>query len=257
MRPVPATCCAVLLVLPGCFEADTTITLRADGSGTQELHLALGARAMTTLRGAVQAVDAAAPRVDPALIFDAEQVRRELRAAGLVLAAHSTRQEGERRVVELAVAFAGLAGLRQNPLTGGARATWDLRRGSRPGEVRLVYYPRGEQAWRAARAKARELAAEPDAVVQQFVTSRLHEVDGLDFTVTFDLPGDVVAHSANTRLAGRRRVTASIGGDSIRTAAELLTRLAPRYEVVFVCPGFPVDGDGEARPPVRGTGQGH
>jgi hypothetical protein len=173
-------------------------------------------------------------------VFDADKVRAELQPTGIVLDSHRVFTQRGRRCVELQAAFASLAALRGNPLTGGARATWEFSAADHPGQVRLVYYPQGVEAWRAARAKARELAQEPDAVVQHFVASRLREIDGLDVTLNLELPGDVVAHTANLALTGKRSVQVKIRAADIETATDLLVRLAPRFEVIFTGPDFPL-----------------
>ena len=223
----------------GCFEADTEITLGADGSGSQTMRLALSGQALATLRGAAAAVEASATRSDPLDVFDVNKVRAELEAAGLALVTHRTSDDADRRTVDLQVRFADLAILARNPLTGGARATWQVSRGAGRDDVRLVYFPQGDEAWKAARLKARDLAQEPDDTVQHFITSRLRQIEGLDVTLTLQLPGDIIAHTANLRLESKRKVIAKIKASDIRTATDLLVRLAPRYEVLFGCPGFP------------------
>lgn len=230
----------LLLLSPGCFEAETTITLRADGSGTQRLRLLLGDEAVGTLRRAVDVSEASASRVDPLDVFDADKVRAELHDSGVRLTEHRVSEDGHRRCVELSVAFASLDSLGQNPLTGGARAAWEFTSGPRPGQVRLVYYPQGVEAWKAARVKARELAQQPDEVVQHFVAGRLRVVEDLDVALSLELPGDIVAHTANLELASPRKVTVRTRAADIRSATDLLVRLAPRFEVVFTCPEFPL-----------------
>jgi hypothetical protein len=241
-----------LLSCGGCFESDSELTLAADGSGTQSMRLQLSERALGTLRGAVQAVDAAAPRADPLDVFDAAKVRPELADAGLELLRHQTQAREGGRAVDLQVRFKELAALRGNPLTGGARATWSVTRGAGADEVRLVYFPQGQDAWRHARDTARALAQEPDATVQHFVQSRLAQIDGLDISFTLSLPGDVIAHTANLRLLGKRKVVAAVKASDIRSATDLLVRLAPRYEVVFTCKGFPLLPAANANPLAAG-----
>ncbi|HLU39189.1 MAG TPA: hypothetical protein VK081_07375 [Planctomycetota bacterium] len=232
--------CTALLLCAGCFQAETEVVLRADGSGCQHLRLVLPDRALGLLRGAVQAVESTARRSDPRDLLDEKKVRAELTDCGVDLRAYRANAEGARHAVEIDVEFAGLAALRANPLTGGERATWQIEGGPAAGLVRLVWYPQGEEAWRAARRKARELAGESDAAVQQFVQSRLRQIDGLDVRLALTLPGNVVAHTANLKLEGKRKVVASIAAEDVRTANDLLLRIAPRYEVVFECPSFPV-----------------
>lgn len=234
----------VLLVagasVAGCFEMEADIVLRADGSGTQRLEVQMSPTAVATLKGAAYAVDASAQRSDPTDLFDARKVRAELEAAGLSLEEHRTFEERDKRCVELKARFSDLDGLRKNPLTGGERATWQVTRGAGRDEVRLVYFPRGQQAWKDARAKARELASEPDEVVQKFFASRLQQLEGLRVVFSLELPGDIIAHTANLKLDGKRKVQASIAAEDVRSVRDLLMLVAPRFEVVFACAGFPV-----------------
>ena len=240
MRPLPIVWLSTLaMATVGCFETNTEITLGADGSGSQTMRLALSGQALATLRGAAAAVEASTTRSDPLDVFDVNKVRAELEAAGLALVAHRTSDNADRRTVDLQVRFADLAILARNPLSGGARATWQVSRGAGRDEVRLVYFPQGEEAWKAARQKARDLAQEPDDTVQHFITSRLRQIAGLDVTLALQLPGDIIAHTANLQLEGKRKVIAKIKASDIRTSTDLLVRLAPRYEVLFACPGFP------------------
>ncbi|MEZ5966676.1 MAG: hypothetical protein R3F56_22755 [Planctomycetota bacterium] len=238
MRPLRFLVGAAALLVAGCFEADTTITLHADGSGTQKMRLALGDAALRSLRNAAQVAEASASRVDPLDVYDEKKVRAELSETGVELVSHRVSESERQRCVELAVKFPDLAALRRNPLAGGSRATWQLSGGARPEQVRLVYYPQGIDAWRAARDKARELAREPDEIVRHFVESRLRAVDGLDVALTLELPGDVVAHTANLQLTGPRTVRVQTRASDISSATALLVRLAPRFEVVFECPTF-------------------
>lgn len=260
MRLPWSICLALLTTLAGCFETDIEVAFDANGSGTQNLRLCLSGQALGTLRGAVDAVEASATRVDPLDVFDAKKVRGELEAAGLTLLSHQTSEPPKGRTVELQVRFTDLTTLRNNPLTGGSRATWQVSRGTGKDDVRLVYFPQGEVAWRAARDKARDLARAPDATVQHFVTSRLAQIEGLDVTLALTLPGDVIAHTANMQAEGRRKVVAKIKASDIHSATDLLVRLAPRYEVIFACPGFPIDaaigsreGDAAAPPQPAAT----
>jgi len=241
--------CLVALAAGGCFEAEITVTLNADGSGRQQLRLGLGEAAVGALRQATGTAEASVERGDPLDVFDANKVRAELRAAAVELVTHRVSERGQRRTVELTATFGDLHALRRNPLTGGARATWEVTPAGGVGQVRLVYYPQGADAWRAARAKARELARESDEVVEHFVASRLRAIDGLDCTLTLELPGDVVAHTANLTLTGKRTVAVRTRAADIRSATDLLVRLAPRFEVVFACPGFTCPGEEEPRAP--------
>lgn len=238
MRPLLSLACVAVVLAGGCFEAEITVTLRADGSGTQKMRLALGETAVGTLRKAVHATEASASRADPLDVFDAKKVRAELEPVGIELVAHRVFEDKQRQSVELTANFGDLGALRRNPLTGGSRATWEFTPGTTPGQVRLVFFPQGEEAWRAARAKARELAQESDAVVQHFVQARLQAIEGLDVTFSLELPGDVFAHTANLELTGRRSVRVRTRAADVRSATDLLLRLAPRFEIVFGCPDF-------------------
>ena len=66
--------------------------------------------------------------------------------------------------------------------------------------------------------------------------------------LSLELPGDVLAHTANLKLEGRRKVRASIAAADVRTVNDLLMLVAPRFEVLFACAEFPVS---EAAPAAK------
>jgi hypothetical protein len=78
---------------------------------------------------------------------------------------------------------------------------------------------------------------EPDAVAAAFFRKKREELTGLDLTLRFQLPGDVLLWTANMEKTGDREVTARITAEQIKTPQDLVRRLAPRFEVVFDAKG--------------------
>jgi hypothetical protein len=82
-----------------------------------------------------------------------------------------------------------------------------------------------------------------DAVASEFFARRRAQLAGLDVTVRFRLPGDVLQWTRNLQKTGDREVTARITAEQIKTPEDLVRRLAPRFQVVFDATGldFPVE----------------
>ena len=159
-------------------------------------------------------------------------VGRELQAAGLTLAEHKAKADGGKRSVDLTATFTSFAMLQKSPLCGSA-AEWTLTAGPRPGTAKLTLYPQGKRAWGEARAKAESMQQEIDAVATEFFRKKQEQLTGLDLTLRFRVPGNVLVWTANMEKTGEQEVTARITAAQIKTPAELVRRLAPRFEVVF------------------------
>lgn len=240
-----ATAVAVLtlsLALPGCLEMQQTITIGADGSGSQEMRLSMSA---AVLREARRAMTVTAPDGGPGpmLVYDERAVRQELTAAGLQLDAYKADNGAERQKVELKVSFADVATLRRSPLLGG-HVEWEFAPGPRPGTVRIALYPQGREAWIQARAQADKLAAGPDPIATAFFEKRRQQLSGLDIELKLVLPGKVLQWTKTLERSADREVTAAVKAEQIRTPEDLVRRLAPRYEVVIDGTGItlPLDG---------------
>lgn len=236
-RVVLAGCCW----LPGCLQIEQTITLDAAGAGTQEVTMTLSETLLAELRAAAAASRVGSP-VDPAALFTEAAVRKDLETAGLELAAHAVATKDRARTVRLTARFRDPAGLRRSPLTGSA-AEWEFTAGPRPGTVQLTLYPQGRKAWGEARAKALAMQDRDDPLASDFFARRKTQLTGLDVTLRFRLPGAVLQWTRNLEKTGECEVTARITAEQIATPADLVRRLAPRFQVVFDAAGttFPVD----------------
>ena len=133
---------ALVPVMAGCFELEIGVTLRSDGSGTQELRMGLTDRALDRVRQAAQAVDASGTRPDPLLVYDRKKVSRELEGQGLRVSEYRAFRERQHRFVEVTAEFPGIAQLKSSGLFGG-RSEWYVLEGRNRGGLRLVFYPQG------------------------------------------------------------------------------------------------------------------
>ena len=219
----------------GCLEMEQTIVLAPDGSGRQTVKMAMSDTTLAEVKRASGGAQlGAAP--NPVAIFDKEAVTGELRAAGMELARHSAKDGSGRRSVDLEATFADFATLQKSPLCGSA-AQWVLAAGPREGTAKLTLYPQGKKTWEDARAKAEAMQGQADAVAQQFFEKRRKAFEGLDVTLRFQLPGEVLVWTRNLEKTGDREVTARITGAQIKTPEDLVRRLAPRFEVIFDATG--------------------
>ena len=223
------------LVLAGCLEFEQTVTLRADGSGTQAVRMTLRDR---VLREIAQAAPAAriGGRLEPDAVFNQALVEKELTGIGLELTEHRVERTGDRRTVELTAGFADFTTLQHSPLCGSA-AQWVIARGPRAGTAKLTLYPQGKAAWLEARQRARTLADRDDPLVTAFFDKRRAQLAGLQVVMRFRLPGDVLVWTANMDKTGEREVTARLTAAQIKTPQDLVRRLAPRFEVIFDASG--------------------
>lgn len=154
----------------------------------------------------------------------------------MVLSAHTSKLEAGKRTLDLTATFPNFAALGKTPLCG-SMAEWVLTAGPKEGTAKLTLYPQGKTAWQEARAKAESMSKEPDAVAAAFFQKKQEQLTGLDLTVRFQLPGDVLLWTANMEKTGDREVTARITAEQIKTPQDLVRRLAPRFEVVFDAKG--------------------
>ena len=228
---------AILAILAGalslasCLELEQTVVLRADGSGTQRMRLAMTERSLQAARAQANASLGVAG--DPAQIFDAAAVRKEIAAAGMTCTSVHTSFERRRRVLEVEAAFDQPSRLRASPLTGGA-AEWIFERAPEAaGAMRITFYPRGRASFDAAQEKAAQLRQlGPDREKEFFERSK-SAMEGLRVKWVLELPGDVRSCSAGVTKVDARRVEVSITEADIKSAEDLVLRLAPRFEVVF------------------------
>lgn len=230
-----------LLVLPGCLELDQTIALAGDGSGTQRVRMVLPLSTVASIRAAGAAAQTGAA-TDPLALFAKEQVTVELQAAGLQLVEHKPSERADVREVELSASFPSLDALRRSPLSGSA-AEWKAEAGPAPGTVKLTLYPQGRAAWEEARRRAETMAETPDPIAAQFLANRRRQLAGLDLALRLELPGRVLRWTRNLQKTGDCCVEARVRQEDLATPQDLVRRLAPRFEVVFVDPKgtFPID----------------
>lgn len=219
----------------GCLEMEQTVTIAPDGGGRQVVKMAMSESTLAEVQRSAQAAQLGGTP-DPAAVFDKDAVGRELREAGMTLVSHAAKRGAGRRTVELEASFADFAALQKSPLCGSA-AEWVLAAGPREGTAKLTLYPQGKKAWTDARAKADAMEGHADPVAQDFFAKRRQALAGLDVVVRFDLPGDVLVWTRNLEKTGARQVTARITGSQIQTPADLVRRLAPRFEVIFDATG--------------------
>ncbi|MFT7537714.1 MAG: hypothetical protein ACI85K_003675 [Hyphomicrobiaceae bacterium] len=231
MRGIKSLALLGCLLLSGCLEIEQTVTLSADGSGSQAVHMVMRHGLLAELTKSQPAAQLG-ERGDPQAVFHKEKVGRELTEAGLVLSAHKVGTIAGKRMVDLTATFKDFATLQKSPLCGSA-AEWALTKGPKPGLGKLTLYPQGKVAWEQARLKAKEMKEQLDPVAEAFFKSRQSQLTGLNISVCFKLPGDVVVWTRNMKKTGDREVTAQITADQIKTPKDLVRRLAPRFEVIF------------------------
>jgi hypothetical protein len=223
-----------LSALPACLEVEQTIALTADGSGQQTVRMSMRETMLADLERTSSAASTGAGFATA--VFDKELVGRELAAAGMTLVSHKAERKVPKRTVDLVAAFPDFAALQKSPLVGSS-AEWTLSKGPKEGTAKLTLYPQGKTAWTEARAKAESMTKETDAVAEAFFRKKQTEITGLDLTVRFQVPGDVLVFTANMEKTGPREVVARITADQIKTPQDLVRRLAPRFEVIFDATG--------------------
>jgi len=235
MRAIHTLGLLVCLTLCGCLELEQKITLKPDGSGTQEISMAMQESLLQELKLQQAAVSLGTPG-DPTAVFSEDKVRAELEAAGLELTAHEVERVQTRRSVALTASFGDFEGLRRSPLCGSA-AEWELAPGPRPGLAKLTFYLQGKAAWQQARQKAAQMKGELDPVLASYFQKSVAKLRGLDVAFRFALPGDVQLWTRNMEKVSDREVVARVTSAQIKTPQDLVRRLAPRYVVVFDASG--------------------
>jgi hypothetical protein len=222
------------LRLPEALQLELSVEINTDGSGSQLVCLAMDESTQRDL--ALTSTRMSLAATGPAAVFDKAVVERDLVAAGMTLASHTTKTDAGVRTVALEAGFPTFAAMQQSPLAGTA-AEWVLAAGPRAGTAKLTLYPQGRTAWAEARAKAEAMQKEMDPVTADFFRRKQAQLTGLDLKVRFQLPGEVLVWTANMAKTGDREVTATITADQIKTPQDLVRRMAPRFEVVFDCSG--------------------
>jgi len=223
------------LLLCGCLEIEQTITLKADGSGTQTVKMDLRDSLIKELRQRQPAAHLGEAG-DPTAVFYEQKVRKELTAAGLELTAHKVEQKGGHRAVDLTASFADFDTLRKSPLCGSS-AEWELSEGPKPGLAKLTLYPQGKIAWHQARVRAAKMKDQMDPVAEDFFRKRQAQLKGLDVVFRFQVPGKVLVWTKNMEKVSDREVLARVTAAQIKTPKDLVRRLAPRFEVIFDASG--------------------
>lgn len=224
-----------LLLLPACLEMEQTISLAADGSGTQTVRMRVPEAMLDEVKKAAPAT-AGGPAADPFAVFDEELVGRELTTAGLELTSHRTEKKAGKRTVELAAKFPRFAALQASPLCGSS-AEWELAEGPKAGTAKLTLYVQGRSAWLEARAKAEKLQEEVDPVAADFFRRKIGQITGLDVQLRLQVPGDVLLWTKNMKQTGPREVAMHVTAETIKTPEDLVRWLAPRFEVIFDATG--------------------
>tara|TARA_R110002096_G_scaffold20050_11_gene66898 strand:- start:228 stop:950 length:723 start_codon:yes stop_codon:yes gene_type:complete len=231
MRGIKSLALLGCLLLSGCLEIEQTVTLSADGSGTQSVHMVMRQGLLAQLAKRQPAAQLG-ERGDPQAVFHKEKVGKELLEAGLALSSHKVASKAGKRMVDLTATFKDFATLQKSPLCGSS-AEWALTKGPKPGLGKLTLYPQGKVAWEQARLKAKQMKEQMDPVAEAFFKSRQSQLKGLDIVVRFKLPGNVLVWTRNMEKVGDREVVAQITAEQIKTPKDLVRRLAPRFEVIF------------------------
>ena len=231
MRALQTSALLSCLALCSCLEMEQKVTIKPDGSGTQALKMTLRDSLITELRRRQPAAQLGSGS-DPTAVFDEEKVRGELSTAGMSLSSHRVVRERGLRTVDMVASFASFGDLQQSPLCGSA-AEWELGAGPKPGLAKLTLYPQGKEAWQQARARVKTMQREADPVAAQYFRKRQAQLRGLDMELRFELPGDVLVWTKNMKKVAAREVVARVEAEQIKTPADLIRRLAPRFEVIF------------------------
>ncbi|HEB53098.1 MAG TPA: hypothetical protein ENI87_07590 [bacterium] len=231
MRGIEAMVLLTLLGFGGCLEIEQTVTLRADGSGEQQVHMVVREQLLAELQKRQPAVRLSQGG-DPRAVFDEEMVRRELAAAGLEMQKHEVTRVEAMRAVDLTATFADFRTLQKSPLAGSS-AEWVLDEGPKPGLARLTFYPQGKEAWLTARAKAKQMKGQHDPLVERFFQQQKSKLAGLDVALRLRLPGKVYLWTRNLEKVSDTEVVGRVTAAQIKTPNDLIRRLAPRYQVVF------------------------
>ncbi len=220
-------------LLTSCLQIDQTVTIQSTGSGSQVVKMVIPGRVIEALQQQAVAHNQLRKAPDMTTIFHRAKVEKELAAVGLELTEHKVVSASHQREALLAVRFQNLEQLRRSPLGGGG-ADWIFTKGPLKDTIQLEYYPRGRAAWLESRQKVLELQKHPkDPILQGFFSRQAAQLQGLDITVTINLPGTVLKAYGDLRETGLRQVQARVRAKDIKTPKDLILALAPRYRVVF------------------------
>jgi hypothetical protein len=234
---------ALLLASAGCFELLAEVRFRADGTVQQQVRYGMSERAMKRFEKFLRAAPVPGRTgLRPETVFDEEAIRAEVEEAGGEVVAFSRPEVevndakaamgGKMRRAHVTAEFPDLATFSASPLLG-TRAEWFFLEGE-PGQVRLVCYPLGRDAWQRARFDAHRLESEGDTLQSQVFESRKAELEGLVLKCAIGVPGRVVAASKGLFVPTHRGgVIAGIDVEAIKTPADLVRAMAPRWEIVF------------------------
>lgn len=224
--------CAALL-LTGCLEIHETVTISADGSGTQTVRMKVSRVMLASLqKKAIAARATWEKQADITAIFDKRKARAELEGAGLKLTRHEVREKRASKTLDIEVAFDDIGELERSPL-GGGRADWILKNGGK-GRTALFFYPMGKTAWKEAQMRLAAFAKEPTANMVEFFQKNQAAMAGLDLRLTLNLPGRVLRMSKNLAAGTTpNQVVVHIRAADVKTPKHLLTLLAPCYFVEF------------------------
>ena len=217
----------------GCLQVEQAVTIAPDGSGTQSMELTVPDRVLHMLQQQATARNPVRRTPDLMAVFDRKKVEKELVESGLKLTSHKVSEVRNGRRATLVAKFQSLEQLRKSSV-GGGRADWIFKEGPVKGSIHLAYYPRGRAAWVQARQKAAELRKKPnDPLVRSFFEKRKAQLEGLDLSMTINLPGTVLMCYGEVRETGLKQAQVRVTGSGIKTPVDLVLALAPRYEVVF------------------------
>ena len=220
-------------LLTSCLQLEQTVTIHADGSGTQAVKMTIPERVIEVLQQQASAHNSLRKAPDMTAVFHRSKVEKELAAIGLKLTEHKVVDARLGRRAALAARFENLDQLRKSPL-GGSRADWIFTKGPLKDTIQLAYYPQGRAAWVAAQQKVLELQKKPnDETLRSFFAKQKAQLKGLDISVTINLPGTVLMAYGDLRETGLTQVRARVKGVEIKTPKDLILALAPRYQVVF------------------------
>ncbi len=228
---------AALSLLSGCLQMEQSVTIAADGSGTQKITLDLTEQVLGSVQRLAGVAEGEQRPVDPRAAFREDHVRRELAAAGMAMTAHSSSVVRGVQRLSIEARFEDVAALAKSPLAGG-RAEWFFVRGTTKDRVRVVCYPQGRAAHVAAKARADEMERDGiDETEQLYFEQRRAQLRSLDVAFAVTLPGTVHAASANWKLDGERTLRARVTGKDVQSPRDLVLLLAPRFEAEFDASG--------------------
>lgn len=220
-------------LLAGCLQIEQTVTIDTDGSGTQAVRMTVPDRVIEALQAQASAHNHLRKAPDMTAVFERAKVEKELVAAGLKLTEHRVVEARRGRRAVLAARFENPQQLGKSPL-GGGRADWVFEAGPLKDTIQLSYFPLGRAAWVEAQKKVQELDKKPnDPVLQSFFARQREQLEGLDMSVTINLPGTVLMVYGQLKETGLKQIRARVRAADIQKPRDLVLALAPRYQVVF------------------------